>query len=212
MFNKIGIEKYIILIGDPEIENGYCYDEYTNTLTIKCSDTYEGLPEKIIIMCKVVKDLFKPEYIVKIDDDVILYDISYIKNVQYGGLILSTKPDTQHTWHVGKCSSIIYDNPFVMNEWTIMNELKEIENVSYADGSSSYVIGKKSIDILAKCPQNLYKSHMYEDMLVGYILLSHGISCESIMNHTRKRNVGLNLHNKKVMLKNQDITKHIILE
>ena len=40
----------ILFYGDPTLEENYKYDEITRILCLKCSDFYEGLPEKMIAL------------------------------------------------------------------------------------------------------------------------------------------------------------------
>ena len=79
MFLNFGIDDYVIIVGDPSLSVQYMYDEYDSTLYLRCCDMYESLPEKIVVMSRAVKELFDPEYIVKMDDDVVLQDISELR-------------------------------------------------------------------------------------------------------------------------------------
>lgn len=208
MYYSMGVENYIIVIGDPTLQQMYIYDNESRVLTLKCEDSYEALPCKIVSMCKAVKDLFDPKYIVKVDDDVVLKDISFLRGCEYGGLPYTTKIDTVHTWHMNKCSDTSKNVPFVVGDWIKRNGLVDVNEISYACGGSTYVLGRKAIHILTTC-FSLCETHMYEDMFVGYILYTNGIQCERIMNATKKRDIGVDLNNKEVMLKNKDIRDFI---
>jgi hypothetical protein len=66
---------YIILYGDPTIEDDYHYNKDENTLIVKCPDTYEYLTLKLACAYKAI--LHMPETsnitgIFKIDDDVVV--------------------------------------------------------------------------------------------------------------------------------------------
>jgi hypothetical protein len=209
MLYSLGVE-YIIIVGDPNLSASYTFDPVTRLMTIRCPDTFESLPEKIVRMCACVKEHFDPSYIVKIDDDVILYDTSHIRECEYGGLPYSTSCSRVHELHFNKCSDEKYNVPFSMDAWYKIIGTIPVDTVSYACGGYGYVLGKNAIGILSTTDELVYTTHMYEDIMVGYILHTHGVICESLLLDSMKhRDYGFSKDNVKVMLKNRDITHHI---
>jgi len=64
--------KSYFVIGDPTIESDYNFDETTDIITVKCEDGYDWLPHKVKLGLTAIYKLFNPDYIIKIDDDMII--------------------------------------------------------------------------------------------------------------------------------------------
>ena len=63
---------YVFIRGNPDLDREYLYDPDSHSCILRCSDTYVGLPEKIRAGFRFVYETFDPDYVVKVDDDVIV--------------------------------------------------------------------------------------------------------------------------------------------
>jgi hypothetical protein len=70
---------YVIVIGNKLLDK-YSYNDETKLLEVQCEDNYDELPHKIFYAICAIKELFNPNYIVKIDDDIII-NISYFNKL-----------------------------------------------------------------------------------------------------------------------------------
>lgn len=64
--------KSYFIVGDPMIDKDYILDSSTDSITVKCEDGYDWLPHKVKLGLTAIHALFNPEYIIKIDDDMII--------------------------------------------------------------------------------------------------------------------------------------------
>jgi Galactosyltransferase len=80
-----GIE-YAFVVGNPTLANEYEWDSSSRVLRVRCEDDYEGLSFKIHCGIRAIKELFNPDGILKIDDDVwVDLDLlhAFLKNVEH---------------------------------------------------------------------------------------------------------------------------------
>jgi hypothetical protein len=111
-----------------------------STITVPCSDFYEGLILKLLLSFKFVDNLLDFKYIYKIDDDCYLNVelltkeiLPQITNMLFMGFnIINT---IGYTEHYGKCHNTIYEKPYVSS-----TSLK-----SYPHGGCSYFIARSLI-------------------------------------------------------------------
>lgn len=83
---------YVILRGDMNLQSDYSYNSESHECILRCPDTYLGLPYKIKAGLQFVYKQFKPSFVVKIDDDVLVNVpklIQYIESTQdeYAGIV-----------------------------------------------------------------------------------------------------------------------------
>ena len=164
----------IIFVGNPNQKHTFILEN--RILYLKCQDTYECLPEKIILMVRsIYKILPDVTHIFKLDDHDTEYDetlvnkIKTIKNIEkinYGGQL--TTVSGSRTYHYGKCSNGSY--------W----EFKKYEGEFpiWADGGSGYLLSRKAMGIidLVKDLNYVRKNYIYEDVMIGLLLKNHGIN------------------------------------
>jgi len=85
---------YVFIRGSLDLDRDYIYNKEAHECVLKCSDQYLGLPQKIKMGFNFVCQVFNPDYLIKVDDDVIVnvpklvdfvntnkYD--YVGNVSY---------------------------------------------------------------------------------------------------------------------------------
>lgn len=64
--------QYVIIRGNTNLTTDYVFQPETHECVLRCSDTYEGLPDKIRAGFRFVYKQFNPDFIIKVDDDVIV--------------------------------------------------------------------------------------------------------------------------------------------
>jgi len=158
--DKCGIP-YVVLMGDPNIQNSYEYDSGTRVLTVQCPDDYESLSWKVYLGYKTLYMLFRPTGILKVDDDVLVR----INRIQEFSRVPS-KPS-----YIGSVATFVgymsnYHKSKVYDD-ELSNKLVYVPNVKYCNGAM-YYIDAEAIRCLMK---NMNPDdHIYEDVLVGKTL------------------------------------------
>lgn len=154
--------KYYHVIGDPNIESDYEFNEEDNILTVKTLDDYVSLPKKVIAAYMAIHKTYKFKYIFKTDDDQILvkptfFDILPIllkqKNSHYGGYIVDVK------------------QPYLSKYNTIHPELPNylpVLKTKYCSGRFYFLSNKAIDDLILK--KNLIEKEYLEDYAIGYNL------------------------------------------
>jgi hypothetical protein len=160
-----GIE-YAFVVGNPSLNDEYEWDLYTRVLSVRCEDDYEGLSFKTHLGVRAIKDLFNPDGIFKIDDDMkvninLLHKFSENIPGDYCGKMNYHVGWSDHAAHKFKNGGPVYI---------------PVQSI----GGPLYYLSKKSIDIICKYmePANM----RYEDVCVSMTLNSHGILPTSVPN------------------------------
>lgn len=166
---------FVFVVGNPNLEKkSYLYLPSVNVLEIGCDDNYDDLVCKIAYGIDAMIQVFNPEFILKIDDDIIvdtlqlhkiLNEISVL-NQECNNSIMYCGVNTVVHKRVGTNFGISkYTKEF--NQHTTY-----IEPVSYCAGPM-YYLGKEAMKILHKyMDPGLIK---FEDVNVGLTLNKHGI-------------------------------------
>lgn len=185
MWSKIKknlIDDFIIFSYSPKKENWY--DKNEKILYLKCRDTYDCLPEKVICMIDQVlhNSIFdKYTHILKIDDhEAENLTMEKIKNLHnyhelnmydyVGQNLLSGASPTSNTYHFGKVhkESRWYNLPYIG------------KYVPWLNGGRTYILNRKAM----KCINGeynstdidiLYKNEIYEDLMISKILNKYNI-------------------------------------
>lgn len=176
MMKRIKTADYIICAGGYQTSE---FDADTRILKLNCNDHYEGLPEKIYkIFSFVVNDSRFSGYthFHKLDHDVIVkrpLELSSFKSFHYSGKIRAKKGPRDN--HIGMCSkgsyfnTHIYEGPFV----------------PYCYGGLSYIVSRKSANVIANSPE-AFEKEIYEDLSVGKVLTEANIHPQDIGKIMRK--------------------------
>jgi hypothetical protein len=175
----------IIFSYSPKNENWY--DANEKILYLKCRDTYECLPEKVI--CMIDQILNNPVFndithILKIDDHEAvnltdekvrrLYTYKEIRMHHYIGqdlLHASNDPESgARSYHYGKVTP--------NSEWD--NNPYRGKFVYWLNGGKTYILSRtamKCINYEYNCSNldNLYRREIYEDLMVAKCLFKHKI-------------------------------------
>lgn len=168
-----GVPNTIILCGGAEetkLED--------NILNLKCSDTYEGIPEKMmcaidfIVKCEKFNDI---THILKVDDhdtmftkkqieDICVKYDDFLNGTDYVGQQLFTGQGDRK-YHYKKVSKgCIWDNkPYlgVFNPWL--------------NGGETYFLTKRALKCIAAEVDNVESYGPYEDVMMANILIKHHI-------------------------------------
>lgn len=94
--------KYYHVIGNPDLETDFYFEEKEHILYVKTLDDYNSLPKKVIASYEAVHKTFQYKYIFKTDDDQnvlnpkffdMIMGLTYKKDpkVHYGGKIVDVK-------------------------------------------------------------------------------------------------------------------------
>jgi len=171
----------LIFVGGSESTH---FDEPNKILYLKCGDTYDRLPEKIICMIHTIlnMDCFSDvTHIIKIDDYDTMWDKSHIDNLytiaelKTYHYIGQTKHLIEHkfngTYHYNKVrpSSYWFRRPYVGGNI-----------VEYLLGGDTYILSRHAMILINNTYntshiETIYKTHIYEDLMIGQILAKHDI-------------------------------------
>jgi hypothetical protein len=101
--------QYYHVIGEPELDTRYKFDNENRILWIKVQDDYNSLPKKVIRAYQAIYETFDFKYLYKTDDDQILINdkfldvvrgiISNSKQIHYGGYIVDVKQNYLSQYH-----------------------------------------------------------------------------------------------------------------
>ena len=101
--------KYYHVIGDPDLNVEYRFDNDNDVLWIKVEDDYNSLPKKVIRAYKAINDTFEFNYLFKTDDDQILVNNNFfnivkgltnvVPKIHYAGYIVDVKQNYLSEYH-----------------------------------------------------------------------------------------------------------------
>lgn len=109
--------QYFHVIGDPELDTRYKFDNKNRVLWIKVEDDYNSLPKKVVRSYEAVFETFDFKYLYKTDDDQILVNEKFLdvvkgitsnnntkstsnnKKTHYGGYIVDVKHNYLSQYH-----------------------------------------------------------------------------------------------------------------
>ena len=89
--------QYYHVIGEPNLDTRYSFDNENRILWVKVEDDYNSLPKKVIRSYEAINETFNFKYLYKTDDDQILVNEKFLdvvkgitsnnKKIHYGGYI-----------------------------------------------------------------------------------------------------------------------------
>jgi hypothetical protein len=150
---------YYHVIGEPELECNFKFDNINNILFVKVEDDYNSLPKKVIRAYEAVNKTFEYKFIFKTDDDQILVNLQFFdvikgitsnKKIHYGGYVVDVKQNYLSQYH-----KIHPELPSYL----------PILQTKYCSGRF-YFLSKQSIEnLLSK--KNLIEKEYLEDYAIG---------------------------------------------
>jgi hypothetical protein len=162
MMSSIECSHFILVQGGAKSTT---FDAPNHLLFLECSDSYEGLPEKVFKTIAFItgnKEFEKYTHVFKCDKDtVIKSNLPYnnLKFTDYGGKI--TYKSIDRYWHIGKCSE---------DTWINSNPYKG-DVVPYCRGGYGYLLSKKAcMAILKTGTKFIDHTEIYEDLFIGKLL------------------------------------------
>jgi len=155
--------KYYHVIGDPELEIDYTFDNDNNILWVKVEDDYNSLPKKVIRAYKAVNDTFEFKYLFKTDDDQILVNEKFFnvivgitnsaKKIHYGGYIVDVKQNYLSQYH---------------KIHTELPNYLPILKTKYCSGRFYFLSKQAIVNLINK--KDLIEKEYLEDYAIGYNL------------------------------------------
>jgi hypothetical protein len=93
---------YYHVIGDENLDAEYKFDNESRTLWVRTPDDYISLPKKVLAAHKAILETYRFKYLFKTDDDQILVNPNFFKNLintlltsapeaHYGGFVVDVK-------------------------------------------------------------------------------------------------------------------------
>jgi len=160
--------KYYHVLGDPNLENEFHFDEKERKLIVKTLDDYNSLPKKVIAAYHAVFKTFEFKYIFKTDDDQELVQPKFLDILM--GLL--SKPNAKGTKrpHYG---GHIVDVPqaYLSKYYKIHPELPEylpVYATKYCSGRF-YFLSYEAIQNLIKQREKIEAEYL-EDYAIGFHL------------------------------------------
>ena len=158
--------KYFHVIGEPELDARYKFDNENKILWIKVEDDYNSLPKKVIRAYEAINETFEFKYLYKTDDDQILVNEKFldvvrgittnIKKIHYGGYIVDVKQNYLSQYH------------------KIHPELPEylpILQTKYCSGRFYFLSKQALVNVISK--KEFIEKEYLEDYAIGFNLDSY---------------------------------------
>jgi len=153
---------YFHLIGEPELDGDFKFDNEANVLYVKTKDDYCSLPDKMISAYSAVHKTYNFKYILKTDDDQQLIIPSFFN-------VLTN--DLNHSLANYGGFRVEIRQPEISNYYTVHRELPTnilLHPTVYCNGRF-YLLSSKSVkNLLTK--KDLIKNEFFEDYAIGYYL------------------------------------------
>jgi hypothetical protein len=158
--------KFYHVIGEPELEPEFKFDDENQILWVKVEDDYNSLPKKVIRAYDAINKTFDYKYIFKTDDDQILVNNKFFDvvkgltnrepKIHYGGYIVDVKQNYLSQYH------------------KIHPELPQflpILQSKYCSGRFYFLSKQATENIISK--RSFIEKEYLEDYAVGYYLDSY---------------------------------------
>ena len=156
--------RYYHVIGNPDLESTYHFDDTNNILWVKVGDDYNSLPKKVIASYEAIYETFDFKYLFKTDDDQVLVNPKFFDMVT--GLISNKKPKTHYGGYI-----VDVPKPYLSEYHRIHPELPKqlpLYATKYCSGRF-YFLSKSAItNLLSK--RALIEKEFLEDYAVGFNL------------------------------------------
>lgn len=155
--------KYYHVIGEPNLDERYKFDNESNILWVKVDDDYNSLPKKVIRAYEAINETFKFKYLYKTDDDQILVNDKFfdvikgltgqMPKIHYGGYIVDVKKN-----HLSEYNKIHPELPANL----------PILKTKYCSGRFYFLSNQALLNIISK--KHLIENEYFEDYAIGFYL------------------------------------------
>ena len=146
-------------------------------LYLNCNDTYDGLPEKIMMACDYILNSndFDFTHILKADDHDTEFTSGQICNIQqkFKNILKSQNYIGQYMVHPRTMGRRHHFNK-VPKDSKWHNKLFNGPAISYLGGGQTYILSKYSMNLILSKKEEV-QDHILEDYMVGSILLKYDI-------------------------------------
>lgn len=162
---------YYHVLGDPDLEDDYVFQDSKKLLWVKTEDDYNSLPKKVIASYEAVKKRFCDlEYVLKTDDDQIIQSdkpIAFFQRIH--SMLNKSRGEGKHIHYAGNIVNV--NQAYLSQYHQIHPELpREIPVLptKYCSGRF-YILSKDAIEDLLK-KKNYIEKEFLEDYAIGYYL------------------------------------------
>jgi hypothetical protein len=155
---------YFHVIGEPELETNYNFDNENNILYVKTEDDYNSLPKKVIAAYNAINEVYIYDYIFKTDDDQMLNNIQFLTTIQ--SLLKNKYPKIHYAGNI-----VNVDKPYLSQYNLIHPELPKnlpILQTSYCSGRF-YLLSALAIQQLISKTKSINQEYL-EDYAIGFNL------------------------------------------
>jgi len=158
---------YYHVLGNPDLESEFIFDENEKILWVKTPDDYVSLPKKVVAAYKATMQKFRPSYIFKTDDDQMLtcLDSSKFFNMIHN-IVKNKTPKVHYAGHI-----VDVPEPYLSKYHTIHSELPEylpVYATKYCSGRF-YILSSEAIyDLVRK--KSAIEKECLEDYAVGFFM------------------------------------------
>ena len=151
---------YVFIEGHPSLDSPI---ELEDRILLDCPDTYEYLSYKIYKGISAVRELYRPDFLLKIDDDCILNVEKFLELDLSGYDYIGTNIVS------GASSTLDWHKKSVMNGQIGNILFKPNDDVEWFDGQGGYVLSMKAMDMIRSLDLVEF-GHILEDYAVGRAL------------------------------------------
>lgn len=155
---------YFHVIGNPNINTDYIFDNNEHILYVKTPDDYNSLPKKVISAYEAINKEYIFNYVFKTDDDQNLIKLDFLNIIQ--NLLLKKLPKIHYAGEI-----IDVDKPYISKYHKIHPELPEnlqILQTRYCSGRF-YILSDLAIQQLLSKKELICQEYL-EDYAIGYYL------------------------------------------
>lgn len=155
----------VFVVGD---RRSPAYDANTRELRVPCDDTYDDLVHKVIKGVKAVCKLFDPDFVVKMDDDVVL-------NPRLLRDLVGQPPPGLEYFGLKTVAHGRID--YALDRYTKpQNKVPMVlpEPVAYC-GGPMYALGRRAAEIIVRHGDPDAADMRYEDLAIGRLLGKHSL-------------------------------------
>jgi len=158
---------YYHVLGDPNLENEFSFDEKERKLVVKTPDDYNSLPKKVIAAYNAVVKTFEFKYIFKTDDDQELVQPKFFDILI--GLLSNAKSKDLKAHYGGNVVDV--PQSYLSKYYKIHPELPEylpVYATKYCSGRF-YFLSLEAIQNLIKEREKIENEYL-EDYAIGFYL------------------------------------------